>query len=159
MEITIPKFLRHLPVWHGYPVLFTALWVGDAPDFRATDHAKVRRCVLENLCAICGKELGLYKWFVGGPMSLEESSMFADPPQHEKCARFAIGVCPFLSGKTTESNRSRPIPEGLGDSPLVTPARSAKIGMRKCKFFELVNVGGHALMRVQDWGGKSIWLA
>ena len=159
MTISIPKFLSHRPVWHGFPVAFTVLWVNDVPDFRAIDHAQVRRCVLGDLCAICGRSLGLYKWFIGGTKSLEESSLFADPPQHEKCARFAAKACPFLSGKTTESNLSRPIPSGMGINPLITSTRSAKIGMRCCKRFELVNIDGHALMYVRRWDGLPIWLA
>lgn len=158
MSVAIPKFLSHLPVHQGLPVLFTAMWIDGVPDFRIVDHDKKRICVNEHLCAICGKRLGEYLWLVGGPSSLEGSSLFMDPPQHEHCARYAIETCPFLSGRTTESNRVKPLPTAL-ECPYISPTRSEKIGMRRAKSIELVNYKGYALIHVTRWSGRAIWLA
>ncbi len=158
-KITIPSFLSHLPVHQGLPVPFTVLYVKGVPDFRVIDHAKRSACVLQKLCAICGNALGEYAWFIGGPKSIEASNLFMDPPQHEHCARFAIEICPFLSGRVTETNRSRPIPIEVGDAPLVSPTRSEKIGMRRTKKYRLVNYQGYALIEVIRWYGLPIWLA
>jgi|SRR5580765_70481 len=159
----IPKFLEHMPVYQGLPVPHTVMWVDGKPDFRVIDHSRVQDCVMNRLCAICGRKMGEYLWFVGGPKSLEESSLFVDPPQHEKCARFALEVCPFLSGKVTKHNDTRPLPKvkefAIKENCLMTPDRSEKVGMRKAKNFELVNVQGHGLMYVRQWWSKPIWLA
>lgn len=161
MPSEIPEFLWHLPVWKGLPVPFTVLWVDGVPDFRVIDHEKKRQCVMQRLCAICGHKLGEYAWFVGGPKSLTESNLFSDPPQHKQCAEYAIQTCPFLSGKTTESNAARPIPEGAGVNPIISSTRSEKVGMRRAsvKKYCCVNRGGHALILVTRWAGAPIWLA
>lgn len=158
-SITIPKFLEHLQTHKGMPVLFTTFWVDGVPDFRAGDPDKIRRAVMERLCGVCGRDLGEYVWFIGGPKSLEQSSLFSDPAMHRSCAEFSISVCPFLSGKTTHVNTARPIPEGMGADPLITPERSTKIGIRRCKEYMPVNVYGHGLIHVHKWWGQPIWLA
>jgi hypothetical protein len=158
-EIVIPKFLSHLPTHRGLPVLFTSMWVDGVPDFRVTDKDKMKQAVLNRLCGVCGKRLGEWAWFIGGPKSLVESSLFVDPAMHRKCAEFSISVCPFLSGRTWESNRSRPIPEAVRQNALVTTERSEKIGMRRCREFWPVNMAGHALIQVRKWYGPPHWLA
>lgn len=155
----IPNFLQHLPTHRGLPVLFTTLWVDGVPDFRVTDREKFKKAVLERLCGVCGRNLGEWKWFIGGPKSLIESSLFADPAMHRQCAEYSIRVCPFLSGKTQASNQSRPIPEGAGENPLITTQRSSKIGMRRCRDYALVNVEGHGVIQVRRWYGAPIWMA
>src|SRR6266849_8195457 len=118
--MTIPDHLSHLPVWHELPVPFTVMWIDGVPDFRIVDHEKKHRCVMERLCAICGKRMYTF-WFVGGPLSLEESNLFMDPAQHEQCARYAIQTCPFLNGTRTKSNTAQPIPPEAGRDPHITP--------------------------------------
>jgi hypothetical protein len=154
-----PRFLAHLPKHRGLPVPFTVTWVNGVPDFRVIDHDQVRRCVAGRLCAICGRRLGEHLWFIGGPVSLEQSHLFADPPMHERCAGFAMTACPFLSGKTTEHNSARPLPEAVGENPLVTPGRGDKIGMRRALRFEAVEAGGYPLIRVTKWFGRARWVA
>ena len=159
MKTVIPDFLAHLPVHRGLPVPFTAMWVNGEPDFRVVDFPKRLSCVNERLCAICGRTLGEYAWFIGGPKSLEVSHLFMDPPQHEHCARFAIATCPFLNGTVTETNRTKPIPVEASIDPLISPTRSDKIGMRRSKKYRLVNAAGHALIEVTRWYGLPVWLA
>jgi hypothetical protein len=155
----IPDFLSHLPTHGGLPVPFTVMYVNGIPDFRVVDHDKRRACMTDRLCAICGRRLGEYAWFIGGPKSLEMSNLFMDPPQHEHCARFAIATCPFLSGQVTEHNRAKPIPPEASVEPLITSTRSEKIGMRRTKQYGLVNYQGHGLIKVIRWHGLPIWLA
>ncbi len=155
----IPDFLSHLPVFKGLPVPYTVMWINGIPDFRVIDHTRKANCVMDKRCAICGKNLGEYAWFIGGPKSLVESFLFMDPPQHEHCARFSLQACPFLSGVTTEPNTAKPIPEGAVNIPIVTPTRSAKVGIRRAKLYKPVNVDGYALIQVTKWFGQPIWLA
>jgi hypothetical protein len=157
--LKVPEFLAHLPLWQGKPVPFTIHWFDGVPDFRVTDHDKVRTCVMDRVCAICGKNLGEYGWFIGGPLSLVENSMFIDPAMHQKCARFAIQACPFLNGTITKSSAEvRPVDKTIID-PLVTAERSDKIGIRRAKEWMPVNVQGYAVIKVSKWFGLPVWLA
>jgi hypothetical protein len=159
MSVAIPKFLSHLSVWQGKPVPFTIQYFDGVPDFRVVDHEKKRICLMERICAICGRALGEYGWFIGGPKSLVENSLFSDPAQHEHCARYAIQACPFLNGTITKSTAEiRPV-HGSVIEPLVSADRSAQIGMRRAKEWMPVNQEGYALIQVTRWHGRAIWLA
>jgi hypothetical protein len=99
--IEIPQFLSHLPTYRGYPAAFFQLWSDGVPDFRAIDTDKWAQCLKEKLCGICGKRLGEFCYFIGGPLS-RDNKLFTDPPMHQDCAEFASRTCPFLSGKKLE---------------------------------------------------------
>jgi len=112
--IVIPEFLSHLRVYFGYPVPYIQKWFDDKPDFRIINPERVIECVVEKLCGVCGRPLGEYCCFIGGPTS-EQNHLFSDPPLHEECAEFASSVCPFVSGRddgyferAAESNAVRP---------------------------------------------------
>src|SRR5258708_29133017 len=76
--LKIPKFLAHLKTYGGYPVPFTQLWALGKPDFRAVDMEHCARCLRDKLCAICGRRLGEYCYFIGGPLS-KKKPLFLDP--------------------------------------------------------------------------------
>ena len=76
--LKIPEFLAHLKIYGGYPVPFTQLWASDKPDFRAVDLEHCARCLRDRLCAICGRRLGEYCYFIGGPLS-KKNRLFVDP--------------------------------------------------------------------------------
>jgi hypothetical protein len=59
------------------------------------------RCLRDKLCAICGRRLGEYCYFIGGPLS-KKNRLFVDPAMHKHCAEFASKVCPFVSGQKQE---------------------------------------------------------
>src|SRR5258708_4262078 len=99
--IEIPKFLSHLRTYRGHPVPFTQLWADGMPAFRAVDMERWAQCLQEKLCGICGKRLGAFCYFIGGPLS-SDNNLFSDPALHESCAEFAFRTCPFLSGKKLE---------------------------------------------------------
>src|SRR5260221_3248361 len=71
--LKIPKFLAHLKTYGGYPVPFTQLWASGMPDFRAADMEHCARCLRDKLCAICGRRLGEYCYFIGGPRKAQRS--------------------------------------------------------------------------------------
>ncbi len=76
----------------GYPIPFLMM-----PDQQIMiDGNKMKRCVLEKRCMICGQKLANKKWFIGGQASAQ-NRLFTDPAMHEECARYALRVCPFLS--------------------------------------------------------------
>lgn len=79
----------------GYPVPFFVGYVDGKPDFRVTSPDKIRACIVEKLCWICGEPLGRFKAFVAGPMcGINRNS--AEPPSHKDCAEWAVQACPFL---------------------------------------------------------------
>jgi hypothetical protein len=104
MKIEIPPFLSHLETYGDYPVPFVQQVINGKPDFRVVDRVKVLECVEEKLCAICGKDLGEFCFFIGGDKS-KDNALFVDPPMHEPCAEFASKACSFLSGEREYSQR------------------------------------------------------
>lgn len=158
----IPEFLLHLPVYQGLPVPYAQMWFNGVPDFRVIDHDKVETCINERLCALCGKHLGRYAWFVGGPRSMD-SGFFMDPPMHEHCARFAVETCPFLNGNKTTYNIDRPVTavDGIKVQTCqeVTTERPRKIGIRRAHHYGLVRSQGSTLIQVTHWYGQPLYLA
>lgn len=78
---------------NGHRVPFVLSWRDSKPDFQAIDPAKVRICLEQRLCGICGGGLGKKLAFIGG----DKSERFIDPPNHRACAQEALKDCPFLS--------------------------------------------------------------
>jgi hypothetical protein len=68
-------------------------------DFTAIVGGRVRDCVLGHLCSQCGKPLGWWMAFVGGPVSAN-TGCYSDPPMHEECARAALQLCPHITRAT-----------------------------------------------------------
>lgn len=99
----VPDFLTHLPFdqRRGLPVPYMNQAYPDGPDgpmrpdFTAIYGPAVMRCVRQRLCGICGKDLGYWAAFVGGPGSAA-SRLYSDPPFHPGCARYALTVCPHI---------------------------------------------------------------
>jgi hypothetical protein len=124
--MNIPSFLEHLPRHGEYPVPFVVLWIEGKPDFRTIDTEKAVRCYKERLCAICGRRLGEFSYFIGGD-GCKRSHAFRDPAMHRECAEFSTLACPFLSGKRTGySERALPNVPGyqLGVRPGYVPERT-----------------------------------
>src|ERR1700675_2854069 len=106
-QTEIPAFLAHLKIYNGFPVPFIQLWAASKPDFRAVNTEHCARCLRDKLCAICGRRLGEYCYFIGGPLS-KKNRLFVDPAMHKQCAEFASKVCPFVSGQGQEYS-TRPV--------------------------------------------------
>ena len=86
------KLIEGLTVFNGRQVPYTLAWVNGHPDFTEVDPDKVRRCLRDRRCGICGYALGTVITFVGG----SKSTVFIDPPNHPECAKLAFQECPFL---------------------------------------------------------------
>jgi hypothetical protein len=100
-QTEIPIFLSHLKIYNGFPVPFIQLWAGSKPDFRAVNIEHCARCLRDKLCAICGRRLGEYCYFIGGPLS-KKDRLFVDPAMHKHCAEFTFKVCPFVYDQRPE---------------------------------------------------------
>ena len=93
----LPAHMQRLPLSaKGYPVPYFVANVDGEPDFRIADPAKLKRCVRENRCWLCGEPLGRYKAFVIGPMCCV-NRIANEPPSHLDCATYAARACPFLT--------------------------------------------------------------
>lgn len=102
----LPKYMRGRPSFGGYVVPYFVGWFlgdkqvdertpGAKPDFKVTDLRRANICRQRNVCWICGKQLGSYKWFVFGPSSaLGRQS--TEPPSHRDCAHYAVATCPYM---------------------------------------------------------------
>lgn len=80
----------------GYPVPWFVPWINGKPEFRLGDSGKWDRAVKENLCWVCGEQMGAYKAFVIGPMC-SVNRISGDPPAHLECAEWSVRGCPFLT--------------------------------------------------------------
>jgi hypothetical protein len=97
MLVEIPKFLRHLPTFRGYPIPFVQLIGPDGtPDFKVLDHPKLLDCIKRRACSICGHPMRGTYCFIGGEKSIN-LRMFTDGPMHNECARFCAKTCPYLA--------------------------------------------------------------
>jgi hypothetical protein len=159
--ISIPKFLYHLPVYRGFPVPFTVYYVDGKPDFRVNDAVKQRLCWNNTLCSVCGLKMqqGDF-WFIGGPKSMQ-SGHFLDGPSHQRCAEFAINLCPYLNGTRTQYS-DRPIEKAKPDTVLihenVETVRPSKMGLRRARSYIMREkpTGGY-FYEVQGWYGITRW--
>src|SRR5258706_4067349 len=95
--LKIPEFLAHLKTYGGYPVPFTQLCATGTPDFRAVDLEHCARCLRDKLCAICGRRLGEYCYFIGGALA-KKKRLFVEPAVHKPCAEIVSHTCPTVSG-------------------------------------------------------------
>jgi hypothetical protein len=83
----------------GLPIPFVVLRDKEGtPHFTVNDTTKTVKCLLEDLCPICGKRLHRGRWFVGGPLSaFHPDGCYFDTPMHADCMRYALKVCPYLA--------------------------------------------------------------
>lgn len=90
----------------GLPIPFIVYRdMNGVPHFTVDDTELVNLALSKKLCGLCGKPLKVGQmWLIGGPLSaFAEDGMFASPPAHEDCARYAVQVCPYIAA----SNYSR----------------------------------------------------
>lgn len=93
----LPPKMRHLPIdKRGFPVPFFVALVNGEPDHRIADPRKMKCCVEQCLCWICGGQLGVFKAFAIGSMCAVTRTS-AEPPAHRECATYAATACPFLT--------------------------------------------------------------
>lgn len=128
------------------------MWIEGKPDFRVVDPERVDKCVEDKLCAICGKRLGEYCIFVGGPLS-KVNHLFVDPPMHPVCAEFASQTCPFLSGRKDEYSQRL-----VDESVVRVEAMAANVRPEvmyilktRTKTVRRVSVGGSLLIQAGRW--------
>lgn len=125
------------------------------PHFTVDDTKAVNWALSQKLCGLCGEPLQLGQmWLIGGPISsFLEDGMFATPPAHEECARYAVQVCPYIAA----SNYSNLIeaktlkPQAIHDALGV---HIDQIKPRRPLFFALTCTSQIKLIDAQDGSGR-----
>lgn len=101
----IPRALRDRPTYHGMAVPANVMIdARGVPDFATIDEVMAARLIGIQHCALCAKRMRSPFAFIGGPQSIERS-LFRDGPMHEECARYAMSVCPFVTGAHRQYRR------------------------------------------------------
>lgn len=135
------KALAHLKRFAGLPVPYAVKWVsnypalpgehnGLKPDFRQIDQEKWAQAVQHKLCGVCGKVLGEWAFYIGGP-ACRESHLFLDPAMHRVCAEASMQLCLFLNG-TKPTYRGDDVPghpdqdHGMRSKPMILMRGIAK---------------------------------
>lgn len=104
MSLPIPDFLSHLPIdtRRGYPIPFFVPIINGEPNWNYQDADHYKQCLEKNLCAICGKKNNKREWWtISGPLGLK-NRVSSEAPCHERCARYALAVCPYMISDRVE---------------------------------------------------------
>lgn len=99
-SIKIPVKMEHLQKdKRGYPVPFSIYRnKSGEPDFRMHDPDRLRKCMEEAKCSICGTSLNDDIWLLAGAKTaLTPQGAYLDPPMHKECGTYALQVCPYLA--------------------------------------------------------------
>jgi hypothetical protein len=99
----MPASIRRLPVARGYPIPFFVDVVNGEPDFRIANPRKLRACIQDARCWVCGEPLHRSRVgfkstlaFAIGPMCAI-NRISSEPPSHVDCAEWSVRNCPFLA--------------------------------------------------------------
>lgn len=151
-QTEIPAFLSHLKIYNGFLVPFIKLWAGDKPDIRAVNMEHCARCLRDKLCAICGRRLGEYCYFIGGLLS-KKNRLFVDPAMHKQCAEFASNVRPFVSGQKQEYSTWPVNKNVVRIEEMVSVVRSEVMYILKTRTgkFKPVRVNGRLMIQAGAW--------
>lgn len=132
-SVPVPENMLDLPrdLLRGFPILFSQLppipgWEPSSQghDFRFAITERVEECARRKLCGVCGKPLGYWIAFVGGPLSVKNKA-FTDPPMHVECATYAVQVCPFMVARSVPRREDGTI---FGPVPLAERGKADPTG-------------------------------
>lgn len=107
----LPAAMRKLPVdADGHPVPFFVAKVNGEYDFRIMDSVAIKRCILEELCWVCGNPMNSARgtFVIGSMCAVNRTS--SEPPSHFDCAVYSATHCPFLI-TPRRKRRTKDLPE------------------------------------------------
>lgn len=159
----IPERIQKLPTYKGYPIPVSVM-ISDAgiPDFRVSNENKRLELLYERRCGICGEDLTIPLYFLGGPKSMY-SHLFFDPPMHEECARFSFEVCPYLAGRKDyaplETVQQHHPSDTVHVVPMAADAPVTSIGLLACAdYYLLMTDDTNILIQATKISGEVEWL-
>ena len=146
----LPPKMAHLPLSaKGYPIPYFVGYVDGQPDFRCADPAKLRRCVKDRRCWLCGGQLGRHLAFAIGPMCII-NRVSSEPPSHRECARYAAQACPFLT-RPAAHRRDANMPDDAKPMPGVTVLRNpGVVALWYTEKYSLFKAPGGFLFRIGE---------
>jgi hypothetical protein len=147
MNVPIPDLMKDRPLYHDLPIPYSTFVGPDgAPDFKVVDEKLRRKCMVEGLCALCGKPLTKNLIvFIGGPKCVESRTFF-DPAVHKECALYAVKVCPYLSDADWDYAKQQPRHLGKGQTVIsvheeISPHRPDRLAVYYCRSYDMVRMG------------------
>lgn len=153
-DVPLPPRMRGLRRDHrGYVIPYFVAWLDEQdreveppngkPDFRVLSPARMKLCIRDRRCWLCGQPLGVRMVFAIGPMCAATRTTM-EPPGHYDCARYGVEVCPFLSRPRMRRN-AEDMPEGHWAPGLTidrNPGVTALWVTRSYKMFRAGTEGG-----------------
>lgn len=139
----IPIFLKHLPVYRGYPVpYFVPKDENGVYQLKYASAEKMNNCLSYHKCCVCFKPLANKDyWFISGPIGLE-SQTDSHPPMHQCCAEYSLKICPHLFFEKTH----RTTDEEKAQTFQITQ-KPNKFFLVKTKKFSVINLGGSKVIK------------
>jgi hypothetical protein len=172
-EIPVPELMKDLPRDpRGFPVPVIIMRDQDGKFlFTVNNMAVVARCVVQDLCGVCGKKLNGDSWLAGGHKSaFHERGVYNDTPIHHECGVYALQVCPYLvlSAYRSDQGAVQKLSELYGSTNLFfnrtqDPTKPAFFAFVKISRYQ-TNLGfvvpDRPFLDVEYWtGGEQITLA
>lgn len=155
----LPERLKKLPIdERGYPVPFFVKWLDGKPEFRIADSDKLKLCVIQRLCWVCGDPLRGPKTFPIGPMcSINRIS--AEPPSHLECAEWSVKGCPFLSKPNMKRREDELTERNKGNVSGIMIERNPGVTVLwTTQDYRRISDGGHGtLFKLGDPSSLSWW--
>lgn len=144
--IPIPDFLKHLPIYRGYPVpYFVPKDENGVYQLKYASAEKMNACLLYHKCCVCFKPLNKCDyWFISGPMGLQ-SQTDSHPPMHKGCAEYSLAICPHLFFEKTH----RTSDENMAQSFQITQ-KPKELFLVKAEKFDAINVNGMKLIKYKQ---------
>lgn len=109
----IPEFLKHLPVYRGYPIpYFVPKDENGIFQLKYASQEKMNNCLKYGKCCVCFKPLNkMDYWFISGPIGLQTQTD-SHPPMHKNCAEYSLKICPHLffekTHRTSDEENAQP---------------------------------------------------
>ena len=144
--IPIPPRLADRPLYRGLVIPYGTMILSNGdPDFTTNDEARRMEVMRDRKCAICGKPLDYWIYFIGGDKSYA-SRMFLDPAMHEECARYSMAVCPYLRNEKAQHKTHTKSMDDVGlvveANKLMSMQRPAKMGLFLTRSYQIANLQG-----------------
>ena len=169
-DVSVPDRLSRRPRDHrGFVIPYFVAWLSEqgqraeepagTPDFRVIDSVRLRRCVNEKRCWLCGEPMGVHMGFVLGPMCTI-NQIISEPPSHRDCAEYALKVCPFLTRPRMRRN-AKDLPENHEEAAGLPAERNPGIcALWLTRSYQVFrpHVGNEGvLFRIGPWEQVSWW--
>jgi len=134
--------LNKRPTYKGLIIPYIVMVKDDKPYFKVNDTKIVYKCIINNLCSVCGGKLDNDIWMIGGPKSaFHPQGAYIDIPVHKECAVYSLKTCPYMAYTqyTAKEGISETIKKTFPHLTLVNPT----IDSTRLQYFVLIKISGY----------------